>query len=72
MDDKNAKELAAEKMKEFNRRFLELFPAMRCAEIKELPVALEKSRAAQRLHADKSCDVYVVAAVEIVEDMLTK
>ena len=35
--------LAAEKAKEFQRRFLEKFPAVRCADIKELPCAAEKS-----------------------------
>lgn len=72
MDDMEAKGFAGEKMKEFNRRFLELFPAVRCADIKELPIALEKSPAAQRLCVNKACDVYIVAAVEILETMLAQ
>ncbi len=71
-EDQAAKELAAEKMKEFNRRFLERFPALRCADIKELPAAAEKSPAAVRLGIEKACGVYIVAAVEIVEEMLAE
>lgn len=71
-EDKDAKELAAEKAKEFQRRFLERFPAVRCADIKELPCAAEKSPAAMKLGLDKACAVYIVAAVEIVEEMLAE
>ena len=70
--DLEAKELAAEKMKEFHRRFLERFPSLRCADIKELPAAPEKSPAAARLGLQKPCPVYIVAAVEILEEMLTE
>jgi len=69
-EDKEAKELAAEKSKEFQRRFLERFPAVRCADIKELPCAAEKSPTAQKLGLEKACAVYITAAVEIVEEML--
>ena len=71
-EDMDAKELAAEKAREFQRRFLEKFPAVRCADIKELPCAAEKSPAAMSLGLQKTCAVYIVAAVEIVEDMLAE
>ncbi len=70
--DAAAKELSAAKIKEFNKRFLERFPSLRCADIKELPIALEKSPAAQRLGVEKVCSVYIVAAVEIVEEMMAE
>ena len=71
-EDKDAKELAAEKAKEFQRRFLEKFPAVRCADIKELPCDAEKSAAALKLGLEKTCAVYIVAAAEILEEMLAE
>ena len=71
-EDKEAKELAAEKAREFQRRFLEKFPAVRCADIKELPCAAEKSPTAVKLGLEKTCAVYIVAAAEIVEEMLAE
>lgn len=71
-ENMEAKELAAEKAREFQRRFLEKFPSVRCADIKELPCAAEKSPAAQELALEKACAVYIVAAVEIVEEMLAE
>lgn len=68
--DTAAKDLAADKMREFNRRFLERFPSLRCDGLKPLPADLSKSPAARRLGAEKTCDVYILAAVEILEEML--
>ncbi len=70
--DMAAKELAAEKAKEFNRRFLEKFPAVRCADIKELPCAAQQSPTAMELGLEKTCAVYITAAAEIVEEMLAE
>ena len=70
--DLAAKDRAAEKMKDFHRRFLERFPSLRCADIKELPAAPEKSPAAARLGLQKPCPVYIMAAVEILEEMLAE
>lgn len=70
--DLEAKELAAEKMREFQRRFLQRFPALRCAEIKDLPAAPEKSAAARRLCLEKACPIYIAAATEILEEMLAE
>lgn len=71
-EDQNAKEFAAEKAREFQRRFLAKFPAVRCADIKELPCAAEVSPTAQQLGLEKTCAVYIVAAVEILEEMLSE
>lgn len=71
-EDMAAKEFAAEKAKEFQRRFLEKFPAVRCADIKELPCATEKSPTAVQLGLEKACAVYITAAAEIVEEMLAE
>ena len=69
-EDKAAKELASEKMKEFNRAFLARFPGLTCRDLKDLPPAVEKSPASQRLGVDATCRIYVIAAVEILEEML--
>lgn len=71
-EDKDAKEFAAEKAREFQRRFLEKFPAVRCADLKELPCAVEKSPTARELGLEKTCAVYITAAAEIVEEMLAE
>ena len=70
LGDQEAKDRAADIIRDFNSRFLARFPALRCADIKELPAAPEKSPAAQRLGLEKPCAVYIVAAVEILEEML--
>ncbi len=69
-EDKQAKAFVAQKVKEFQRRFLEKFPAVRCAELKGLPSRPEESPAAQRLGLTEPCAVYITAAVEILEEML--
>ena len=69
-EDKAAKELASEKMKQFNRAFLARFPGLTCRDLKDLPPAVEKSPASQRLGVDATCRIYVIAAVEILEEML--
>lgn len=70
--DLEAKELAAEKMREFHRRFLERFPSLRCGELRQRPDAQEGSDAAARLGFHKSCAVYIAAATEILEEMLAE
>ena len=71
-EDQAAKEFAAEKAREFQRRFLEKFPSVRCDQLKELPCAPEHSPTAQKLGLEKACAVYITAAVEIVEEMLSE
>ena len=70
--DLEAKELAADKMREFHRRFLKRFPSLRCGELRQRPEALEGSDAAARLGFHKSCAVYIAAATEILEEMLAE
>lgn len=69
-EDQQAKEFAAEKAREFQRRWREKFPEVRCEPLKELPCAAEQSPTAVRLGLEKNCAVYITAAAEIVEQML--
>ena len=71
-EDLAAKELAGEKVRAFQRRFLERFPSLRCGELKGRPDAQEGSAAAARIGFQKSCAVYIAAAVEILEEMLAE
>ena len=68
--DKAAKELASERIQEFHRRFCRRFDVLDCRRLKEMPPRPEKSPAAQRLGLERSCPVYIAAAVELVEEML--
>ena len=43
---------------------------MRCQEIRDSKPSAEISPAAQRLGLTKSCAIYIVTAVEILEQML--
>ena len=69
-EDQAAKELAAEKAREFTRRWKEKFPEVRCEPLKELPCAPQHSSTAMELGLEKNCAVYITAATEIVEEML--
>jgi len=71
-EDKQAKAFVAQKVKEFQQRFLEKFPAVRCAGLKELPSRPETSPTALRLGYTKPCAVYIAAAAEILEEMLAE
>ena len=68
--DKAAKELASARMQEFHRRFRQRFDVLDCRRLKEMPARPEKSPAALRLGLEKNCSIYIVAAVELVEEML--
>lgn len=70
--DKASKEFAADKAKEYQRRFRDKFSAVRCEELKELPCAVQHSPTARDLKLEKTCAVYITAAVEIVEEMLAE
>ena len=70
--DMKAKSFVSKKVMEFERRFLERFPGLRCGDIRDLPGRPEASPAAQRLELKKSCDVYIAAAVELLEEMLAE
>ncbi len=71
-EDQAAKEFAAEKAREFHRRWMEKFPEVRCETLKELPCMAEKSPTAVELGLEKNCAVYITCATEIVEDMLNE
>ncbi len=71
-EDQMAKEFAAEKAREFNRRWREKFLEVRCVLLKELPCAAKQSPTAVELGLEKNCAVYITAATEIVEQMLDK
>lgn len=60
--------------KEFRRRFSEAFGGLtRCGELlRAHPVVSEKTKAAGRLGITTHCDIMIVTAVEIVEEMLTE
>ena len=70
--DMKAKVFVSKKIMAFQKRFLELFPAVCCRDIRDIPGKPEVSPAAQRLGVTKSCGVYIVAAVEILEEMLAE
>ena len=71
-EDQQAKEFAAEKAREFQRRWREKFPEVRCEPLKELPCAAQQSPTAMKLGLEKNCAVYITAAAEIVEQMLSE
>ena len=70
--DMKAKSFVSKKMMEFERRFLERFPALRCRDIRDLPVNLEASPTAKRMEVGRSCAVYIAAAAEILEEMIAE
>ncbi len=61
------------KAKEFRRRFEEVFGHTRCGDLRTVaPGATEATPAAFRLGAHSHCDIMVVTAVEILEQMLAE
>ena len=68
--DMPAKTRISKKIMEFEKRFQERFPGLCCREIRDLPADPTVSPAAQRLGVTKACDVYIVSAVEILEEMI--
>ena len=69
-EDAGAKAQAGEKIRAFQEKFLSRFPAVDCRALKNLDAAAERSPAAQRLGVEKTCGVYIVSAVELLEEML--
>ena len=53
--DMKAKSFVSKKMMEFERRFLERFPALRCRDIRDLPVNLEASPSGWRSAGPARC-----------------
>ena len=61
------------KAKEFRRRFQEVFGHTRCGDLRTVAHgATEATPAAFRLGAHSHCDIMVVTAVEILEQMLSE
>ena len=61
------------KVREFRRRFEETFGHIRCGQLRTAaPGATEATPAAFRLGAHSHCDIMVVTAVEILEQMLAE
>lgn len=71
-EDKAAKDFVAEKVREFHRRFRQRFPSLVCRDLKPLDPAPERSPAATAQGVEKTCGVYIVSAVEILEEMLAE
>lgn len=70
--DMKAKSFVSKKIMAFQKRFLERFPAVRCREIRDLHTPPEASPAAVQLGITKPCRIYIVSAVEILEEMLAE
>ncbi len=72
LGDMAAKSFTSKKMMEFVRRFRERFPALTCRDLRDIPGDPSVSPAAKRLGLTRSCDIYIVAAVEILEEMFSE
>lgn len=71
--DSDAKRAVYARAKEFRRRFLDIFGESRCGSLlRARPGVSEKTTAAGRLGISAHCDVMIVTAVEILEDMLAE
>lgn len=69
--DQEAKRNIYRIVKEFRRRFFEVFGHTRCGELLQArPGISEKTSAAQRLGISAHCDVMIVTAVELVEALV--
>ena len=61
------------KAREFRRRFQEVFGRTRCGELRAArPGVSEKTPAAARLGASAHCDIMVITAAELLEEMLSE
>lgn len=57
--------------KDFRQRFFDIFGHTRCIDLlRARPGISERTRAARRLEISKHCDIMVVTAVELLEDVL--
>lgn len=71
--DAEAKQKVYAQTKEFRRRFVEVFDESRCGNLlRARPGVGEKTPAAKRLGITGHCDIMIVTAVEILEQMLTE
>ena len=71
--DKAGKQRVYAKGKEFRRRFEEVFSFTRCGDLLNArPGITEKTHAAARLGITAHCDIMIVTAVELLEQMLSE
>ena len=56
--------------KEFQKRLEEKFGNLRCAPLLKTEIAPEQSPAAQAIGTTNRCEILILSAMEIVEDML--
>ena len=71
--DQDGKKRVYELAKEFRRRFEEIFGNTRCGELlASRPGLNEKTTAASRLEINGHCNIMIVTAVEILEQMLSE
>ena len=70
--DMKAKSYVAKKVMKFQKLFQEKVPGVRCQDIRDIKPSADISPAAQRLGLTKSCAIYIVTAVEILEQMLAE
>lgn len=69
--DQNAKRELYRIVKEFRRRFYEVFGCSRCGDLlRARPGVSEKTPAAQRLGVTAHCDNMIVTAVELLEKLV--
>lgn len=72
-DPVGSKRRTVAKSKELQKRFLERFGHLRCQDLlKNRTEAEAETSAARRLGLTRHCDIMVVTAVEIVEEMLAE
>ena len=58
--------------KEFQKRFQEKFGSLRCAPLLKTEIAPESSPAAQAVGTTNRCEILILSALEILEDMLAE
>lgn len=70
-DPVGGKKRAGAQAKEFQRRFVERFGKLRCQDLlKEKYVPDEATPAARDMHLTGHCDIMIVTAIELVEEMI--
>lgn len=70
-EDREAKRQIYALAKQFRQRFFETFGSTRCGDLlRARPGVSDQTRAARRLGITAHCDIMVVTAVEMLEDLL--
>ena len=72
-DPYGSKKVGMALSKELQKRFSERLGALRCHDLLKLPITEEKlPEAAKKLQLSKHCDIMILTAVEIVEELLAQ